>query len=61
MTTVSVSLGATINTGNFSSIRLDYSLTDDVRSGETVNDAYARVEAKVDEQIQRRMKIERED
>ena len=59
MPSVTMSLGATLNMGNFESVRLDYSLTDDLRTGETPDQAYARVEAQVEKQLQRRMQDER--
>jgi methyl coenzyme M reductase subunit D len=42
-TQVTVSLGYTINLGNFQSIRLDFSVDDYARQGENVNDAFERV------------------
>jgi methyl coenzyme M reductase subunit D len=42
-TQVTVSLGYTINLGNFQSIRLDFSVDDYARQGENVNEAFERV------------------
>ena len=58
--TVSVSLGATLNVGNFESVRFDYSLTDRVRNYETEDEAFDRVEQVVEARLQKRMKEERE-
>jgi hypothetical protein len=48
---VRVSLGVTINTGNFESARLDASYETEVRAGETVEDAFDRAWKVVDEEI----------
>lgn len=54
-TKVSVTLGYTLNLGNFQSLRLDLGVVDNKRDGETTNDAmervYAFVEAKLAEKI----------
>jgi hypothetical protein len=54
-TKVSVGLGYTLNLGNFQSLRLDLSVTDSRREGETTNEAmdrvYAFVEAKLADKI----------
>ena len=54
-TKVSVGLGYTLNLGNFQSLRLDLSVTDSRREGETTNEAmdrvYAFVEAKLTDKI----------
>ena len=54
-TKVSVTLGYTLNLGNFQSLRLDLGVVDSKRDGETVNDAmervYGFVEGKLPEQI----------
>jgi len=42
-TTVSVTLGYTLNLGNFQSLRLDLGCTDFVREGETQDQAMDRV------------------
>ena len=55
-TKVSVTLGYTLNLGNFQSLRVDLGIVDHVRDGETTNDAMNRVydfvEAKVVEKVQ---------
>lgn len=54
-TQVTVALGATMNTGNFESLRIDYSITDTVRAGERVNEAIDRVEQVVEDRLVKRM------
>ena len=55
-TKVSVTLGYTLNLGNFQSLRVDLGIVDHVRDGETTNDAMNRVydfvEAKVIEKVE---------
>lgn len=55
-TKVSVTLGYTLNLGNFQSLRLDLGVVDSKREGETTNEAmdrvYSFVEAKLTEKIQ---------
>jgi hypothetical protein len=55
-TKVSVTLGYTLNLGNFQSLRVDLGVVDHVRDGETTNDAMDRVydfvEAKVIQKVQ---------
>jgi len=54
-TKVSVTLGYTLNLGNFQSLRLDLGVVDSKRDGESVNDAmervYTFVESKLAEKI----------
>lgn len=54
-TKVSVTLGYTLNLGNFQSLRMDLGVVDSKREGETTNDAmervYTFVEAKLAEKI----------
>lgn len=54
-TKVSVTLGYTLNLGNFQSLRLDLGVVDSRREGETTSDAmervYGFVEAKLSEKI----------
>lgn len=59
--TVTVSLGATLNLGNFESVRFDYAMTDKVRNYEDHAEAFARVEAEVEKQLQRRIQEERDE
>jgi hypothetical protein len=42
-TKVSVTLGYTLNLGNFQSLRVDLGIVDNRRDGETVNEAFERV------------------
>jgi hypothetical protein len=51
MTKIRVDLGITMNTGNFQSARIDMGIEDDVRDGETVDDAITRVYSKVESRI----------
>ena len=55
-TKVSVTLGYTLNLGNFQSLRLDLGIVDSKRDGENVDEAFARVykfvEDKLTEKIQ---------
>jgi hypothetical protein len=59
MPTVRVALGATMNYGNFESGRFDFEITDEVRSGETIDQAFDRVERKVEDRLVKRMEEER--
>ena len=55
-TKVSVTLGYTLNLGNFQSLRLDLGIVDSRRNGENVDEAFERVykfvEDKLTEKIQ---------
>jgi hypothetical protein len=42
-TKVTVGLGYTLNLGNFQSLRIDISVTDNKRDGENTNEAFDRV------------------
>ena len=50
-TTVSVTLGYTLNLGNFQSLRLDLGCTDWIRDGENVDDATDRVYKFVEDKL----------
>jgi hypothetical protein len=50
-TKVQWSLGYTLNTGNFQSLRLDCQVNDFVREGESTKDASDRVYAFVEQQL----------
>jgi methyl coenzyme M reductase subunit D len=50
-TKVQWSLGYTMNTGNFQSLRLDCQVTDFVREGESTKEASNRIYAFVEEQL----------
>ena len=55
-TKVTVSLGYTLNLGNFQSLRIDIGVEDSLRSGEHVDDGFSRVysfvESKLIEKVQ---------
>lgn len=55
MTKIDVRLGATINTGNFQSLRIDIGVEDEVRKDEHIDQAFDRVykyvEHKLDNKI----------
>lgn len=42
-TKVNITLGYTLNLGNFQSLRLDLGIVDNKRDGESINDAFERV------------------
>lgn len=50
-TKVTVSLGYTLNLGNFQSLRIDLGITDARRDGETVNEAFERVYSFVENKL----------
>lgn len=50
-TKVTVGLGYTLNLGNFQSLRIDLSVTDNKRDGENTNDAFERVYSFVEEKL----------
>jgi len=50
-TKVNVTLGYTLNLGNFQSLRLDLGVTDNRKEGETVNDAFERVYKFVEDKL----------
>lgn len=50
--TVGISIGTTLNMGDYESLRVDVWLTDKVQNNETVEQAYARVVKTVDETLQ---------
>jgi hypothetical protein len=50
-TKVSVTLGYTLNLGNFQSLRLDLSVSDNKRIGENTNDAFERVYKFVEDKL----------
>jgi len=54
-TKVQWSLGFTLNTGNFQSLRLDCQIEDYVREGETTKDASDRVYKFVEEQLSEKL------
>ena len=50
-TKVTVTLGYTLNLGNFQSLRLDLGVTDNKREGENTNDAFERVYKFVEDKL----------
>ena len=60
-TKVQWSLGYTLNTGNFQSLRLDCQVTDYVRDDETTKVASDRVYAFVEQQLIEKLKEAREE
>ena len=55
-TKVSITLGYTINLGNFQSLRLDLGVTDNRREGENINDAFERVYKFVEDKLTEKVK-----
>lgn len=47
-TKINVTLGYTLNLGNFQSLRIDLGVVDSRRDGESINDAFERVYAFVE-------------
>lgn len=47
-----MSLGSTINMDNYESLRVDVWLTDSVQEGETISEAYTRVQDVLEKQIE---------
>lgn len=47
-----ISLGCTLNMENYESMRIDCWLTDTVREGETIEEAFTRVQAILEEQLE---------
>jgi hypothetical protein len=54
-TKVSVGLGYTLNLGNFQSLRIDVSVTDNKRDGENTNEAFERVYSFVENKLQEKV------
>ncbi len=50
-TKVNVTLGYTLNLGNFQSLRLDLGVVDNKRDGETTNEAFERVYKFVEDKL----------
>ena len=55
-TKVNVTLGYTLNLGNFQSLRLDLGVVDSRRDGETVGDAFERVYKFVEDKLAEKVK-----
>jgi len=54
-TKVTVGLGYTLNLGNFQSLRIDISVTDNKRDGENTNEAFDRVYSFVEAKLQEKV------
>lgn len=55
-TKVNVTLGYTLNLGNFQSLRIDLGIVDSRRDGETVNEAFERVYSFVENKLAEKVK-----
>jgi hypothetical protein len=55
-TKVNVTLGYTLNLGNFQSLRLDLGIVDSRREGENINDAFERVYKFVEDKLAEKVK-----
>ena len=55
-TKVTVGLGYTLNLGNFQSLRIDISVGDNKREGETTSEAFERVYAFVEAKLAEKVK-----
>ena len=55
-TKVTVSLGYTMNVGNFQSLRIDIGVEDQVRDGENIHEGFDRVYSFVEEQLSAKLK-----
>ena len=55
-TKVNVTLGYTLNLGNFQSLRLDLGVVDNARNGETVDQAFNRVYKFVEDKLTEKVK-----
>ena len=53
---VNVTLGYTLNLGNFQSLRIDLGIEDSERDGENINDAFNRVYAFVEGKLTEKVK-----
>lgn len=54
-TKVNVTLGYTMNVGNFQSLRIDIGIEDQLRDGEHVQEGFDRVYAFVEEQLGKKL------
>jgi hypothetical protein len=55
-TKVTVGLGYTLNLGNFQSLRIDISIADNKREGDTDNEAFERVYKLVEEKLSEKVR-----
>ena len=60
-TRVNVTLGYTLNLGNFQSLRLDLGVTDSAKNGETVDQAFERVYKFVEDKLTEKIKEAQEE
>jgi hypothetical protein len=60
-TKVNVTLGYTLNLGNFQSLRLDLGVVDSARNGETVDQAFNRVYKFVEDKLTEKIKEAQEE
>jgi hypothetical protein len=60
-TKVSVTLGYTLNLGNFQSLRLDLGVVDSSRNGETVDQSFERVYKFVEDKLTEKIKEAQEE
>ena len=61
MTKITWSLGYTLNCGNFESLRVDTSVTDDAREGESAQDASERIYKFVENELANKLRAAREE
>lgn len=61
MSKVNISMGFTMNLGNFESLRIDVGIEDEVRESETVKDATERVYAFVEKTLTTKVAEARKD
>jgi hypothetical protein len=55
-TKVNVTLGYTLNLGNFQSLRIDLGINDSKRDGENINEAFERVYSFVESKLAEKVK-----
>jgi hypothetical protein len=60
-TKVNVTLGYTLNLGNFQSLRLDLGVVDNARNGETADQAFERVYKFVEDKLTAKIKEAQEE
>jgi hypothetical protein len=60
-TKVNVTLGYTLNLGNFQSLRLDLGVIDSAKNGETVDQAFERVYKFVEDKLTEKIKEAQEE
>ena len=60
-TKVNVTLGYTLNLGNFQSLRLDLGVTDSTKNGETADQAFERVYKFVEDKLTAKIKEAQEE